>query len=46
MEMQVALFNTIDIYTAIMLNWLSVACMAQWVGHVNSAHVYFLALRC
>ena len=32
------LFNTIDIYTAIMLNWLSVACVAQWVEHVNIAH--------
>ena len=29
------LFNTIDIYTAIMLNWLSVTCVAQWVEHVN-----------
>ena len=28
------LFNTIDIYTAIMLNWLSVACVAQWVEHI------------
>ena len=24
------LFNTIDIYTAIMLYWISVACVAQW----------------
>ena len=35
------LFNTIDIYTAIMLNWLLVACVAQWVEHVNIAHVIF-----
>ena len=37
------LFNTIDIYTAIMLNWLSAACVAQWVEHVNIAHLQFLA---
>ena len=37
------LFNTIDIYTAIMLNWLSVACVAQWVEHVNIAHLYSLS---
>ena len=24
------LFNTIDIYTAIMLYWISVACVTQW----------------
>ena len=36
------LFNTIDVYTAIKLNWLSVACVAQWVEHVNIAHLYFL----
>ena len=44
--MHVVLFNTIDIYTAIMLNWLSVACVAQWVGHVDIAHLHFQALRC
>ena len=37
------LFNTIDTYTAIMLNWLTVACVAQWVEHVNIAHLYFLS---
>ena len=31
----------IYIYTAIMLNWLSVACVAQWGEHVNIAHLYF-----
>ena len=24
-----------------MLNWVSVACVAQWVEHVNIAHLYF-----
>ena len=38
------LFNTIDIYTAIMLYWLSVACVAQWVEHVNIAHLYIFKL--
>ena len=37
------LFNTIDIYTAIMLNWLSVACVAQWVEYVNIVHLDFLS---
>ena len=37
------LFNTIDIYTAIMLNWVSVACVAQWVEHVNIAHMFLSA---
>ena len=37
------LFNTIYISTAIMLYWLSVACVAQWVEHVNIAHLYFLS---
>ena len=27
-----------------MLNWLSVACVAQWVEHVNIAHLLFLSL--
>ena len=35
------LFNTIDVYTAIKLNWLSVAWVAQWVEHVNIALLYF-----
>ena len=35
------LFNTIDILTAIMLDRLSVACVAQWVEHMNIAHLYF-----
>ena len=35
------LFNTIDVYTAIKLNWLSDAWVAQWVEHVNIAHLYF-----
>ena len=26
-----------------MLNWLSAACVAQWVEHVNIAHLYFLS---
>ena len=26
---------------SIMLNWLSVACVAQWGEHVNIAHLYF-----
>ena len=26
-----------------MLNWLSVACVAQWVEHLNIAHLYFLS---
>ena len=29
------------IYTAIMLSLLSAACVAQWVKHVNIAHLYF-----
>ena len=39
--MHVVLFSTIDVYTAIKLNWLSVAWVAQWVEHVNIAHLYF-----
>ena len=35
------LFNIIDIYSAIMFNWQSVACLAQWVEHVNIASLYF-----
>ena len=23
-----------------MLNWLSVACVAQWIEHVNIAHIF------
>ena len=34
------LFNTIDIYTAIMLNWRSVTCVAQWLEHVNIALMF------
>ena len=41
--MHVVLFSTIDIYTAIILNWLSVACVAQWGEHVNIAHLNFLS---
>ena len=41
--MHVVLFYTIDVYTAIMRNWLSVAWVAQWVEHVNIAHFYFLS---
>ena len=41
--MHMVLFNTIDIYTAINLNWLSAACVVQWVEHVNIALLY---LRC
>ena len=33
-----SLLFSIYIYTAKMLNWLSVACVAQLVGHVNIAH--------
>ena len=40
-EIHGVLFNTIDVYTAIKLNWLSVAWVAQWVEHVNIAHLYF-----
>ena len=41
-EMHVVLFNTIDVYTAILkLNWLSVAWVAQLIEHVNIAHLYF-----
>ena len=40
-DMHVVLFNSIDKYTAIMRNWLSVPCVAQWVEHVNIAHLYF-----
>ena len=36
-------FNTIDVYTAIKLNWLSVAWVAQWIEHVTIAHLYFLS---
>ena len=35
------LFNTIDVNTAIKLKWISVAWVAQWVEHVNIAHLYF-----
>ena len=38
--MHVVLFNTIDVYTAIKLNWISVAWVAQWVEQVNIAHLY------
>ena len=38
------LFNTIDVYTALKLNWLSVAWVAQWVEHVNIAHLYIFKL--
>ena len=41
--MHVVLFNTIDVYAAIMVNWLSVAWVAQWVEHVNIANLYFLS---
>ena len=41
MEMHVVLFNTIDVYTAIKLNWLLVAWVTQWIEHVNIAHLYF-----
>ena len=44
--MHVVLFYTIDMYTTIMLNWLSVASMAQLVEHLNIAHLYSEALRC
>ena len=37
------LFNTLDVYTAIKLNWLLVAWVAQWIEHVNIAHLYFLS---
>ena len=37
------LFNTIDIYTAIMFYWLSVACVAQWVEQVNICTLIFLS---
>ena len=40
-EIHVVLFITIDKYTAIMLNLLSVACVTQWVEHVNIARLYF-----
>ena len=36
------LFNTIDVYTAIKLNWLSVAWVAQWIEHVI-LHTYILS---
>ena len=35
------LLITIYVYTAIKLNWLSVAWVAQWVEHVNIAYLYF-----
>ena len=35
------LFNTIDVYTAIKLKWLSVAWVAQLIEHVNIAHLFF-----
>ena len=34
-EMHVVLYVTIDVYTAIMKNCLSISCVAQWVEHVN-----------
>ena len=40
-EIHVVLFITIDKYTAIILNLLSVACVTQWVEHVNIARLYF-----
>ena len=38
--MHVVLFNTIDVYTAIKLNRLSVAWVAQWIEHVNIALIF------
>ena len=38
--MHVVLFNITDIFTAMKLNWLSVAWVAQWVEHVNIAHIF------
>ena len=38
--MHAVLFNTIVRYTAIMLHWLSVARMTQWLEHVNIAHIF------
>ena len=37
------LLNTIDVYTAIKLNWLSVAWVAQWIEHVT-LHTYIFKL--
>ena len=34
------LFNTIGVYTAIKLNWLLVAWVAQWIEHMNIAHIF------
>ena len=34
------LYITIDVYTAIITNCLSVACVAQWVEHVIIAVIF------
>ena len=37
------LFNTIDVYTAIMLNRISIAWVAQWVETVKYCTLIFLS---
>ena len=34
------LYVSVDVYTAILHNCLSVACVAQWVEHVNIAPLF------
>ena len=38
--MRVVLYITIDAYTAILKNCLSIACLAQWIEHVNIAVIF------
>ena len=40
-EVHVVIYITIDILIAIMNTFLSVACVAQWVEHLNIAHLSF-----
>ena len=35
------LYITLDVYTAIMKNCLLIACVAQWVEHMNIAQFFF-----
>ena len=33
--------SAFNVYLIRKCNWISVACVAQWVEHVNIAHLYF-----
>ena len=44
-EMHAVLYITTDVYIAIMNNYQSVACVAQWVEHVNTAVIFKLCVE-